>query len=113
MFYYDVEKCIRQNESDTELADICLAILYQIKESQSKDDRMQSSLWLPFGHQVMPLSTLFTANKDVFGGSLTSSQEEIMVSGGRYCYSTCYLRHYYRYYHSGCRSSKKHFLDHV
>ncbi|XP_020607804.1 CST complex subunit CTC1-like isoform X3 [Orbicella faveolata] len=43
---------------------------------------MASSLWLPFDHQVMPLSTLFTTSKDVFGGSLTSSQEEqIQVLG--------------------------------
>jgi len=64
------------------LAEVCLAILYQIKETRSRDDKMASSLWLPFDHQVMPLSTLFTTSKDVFGGSLTSSQEEqIQVLG--------------------------------
>ena len=85
IFYYDVEKCIRQNESDSELADVCLAILHQIREFRSRDDRMESSLWLPFDHQVMPLSTLFTTSKHVFGGSLASSQEEKMVSGRCYC----------------------------
>ena len=48
---------------------------------------MESSLWLPFDHQVMPLSTLFTTSKDVFGGSLTTSQEEkIQDLGEGYCY---------------------------
>ena len=87
IFYYDIEKCIRQNESDAELAEVCLAVLHHIKETQRKDDKMESSLWLPFDHQVMPLSTLFTASKDVFGGSLTTSQEEkIEDLGEGYCY---------------------------
>lgn len=81
IFYYDVEKCIRQNESDAELADVCLAVLHQIKETRSRDDKMESPLWLPFDHQVMPLNTLFTTSKNVFGSSLTSSEEEKMVSG--------------------------------
>ena len=52
------------------------------------DDKMESFLWLPFDHHVMQLSTLFTTSKDVFGCSLTSSQEEkIQVLGEGYCYN--------------------------
>lgn len=48
---------------------------------------MESSLWLPFDHQVMPLSTLCTTSKDVFGGSLfTSLEEKIQDLGEGYCY---------------------------
>ena len=68
--------------------EVCLAILHHIKVTRSRDDKTESSLWLPFDLQVTPLRTLFTISKDVFGGSLTSSQEEKnQVLGEGYCYN--------------------------
>ncbi|KAJ7385467.1 hypothetical protein OS493_016551 [Desmophyllum pertusum] len=58
-FYYDAEKCIRQNESDAEFSETCFAVLHQIKEKRSGDDGMESSVWLPLNQQVVPLNTLF------------------------------------------------------
>lgn len=78
-----MEKCIRQNESDAEFAEVCLSVLHQIKELRSSGDKKDCPDWLPVSQQVVPLDTLFRTSEDVFGGSLVCSltEEECMISG--------------------------------
>lgn len=83
-FYFDVEKCIRQNESDGEFAEVCFSALQRIKRLHHEQDEndVSSSRWLPLGQQVVSLDTLFRKDKDVFGGSLICSEsQEDIVSG--------------------------------
>lgn len=73
-----MEKCIRQNESEAEFVEVCLAVLRQIKDLRSVGDA--EDYWLPVSQQVVPLNTLFS--NDVCGGSLCSLlAEECSISG--------------------------------
>lgn len=75
-----MEKCIRQNESEAEFVEVCLAVLRQIKDLRSVGDAEDYPDWLPISQQVVPLNTLFS--NDVCGGSLCSLlAEECSISG--------------------------------
>lgn len=75
-FYYDIEKCIRQNESEAEFVEVCLAVLHQIRDLRCVKDTKDYQEWLPVSQQVVPLDTLLRESSDVCGGSLCSQSEE-------------------------------------
>ena len=87
-FYYDVEKCIRQNESDAEFVEVCFSALQQIKQirngqDEKPDPEVSSCPWLPLDHQVVSLDTVLRKEKDVFGGSLVCSTSQTESISGK------------------------------
>ena len=69
-FYYDLEKCIRQNESDAEFAEVCFFALQKINQHRNEHDEKDAfSPWL-LNHQVVSLDTLMKKHKDIFSGFL-------------------------------------------
>ncbi|CAH3192159.1 unnamed protein product [Porites evermanni] len=64
-FYYDVEKCIRQNESDAEFAEVCFFALQKINQHQNEHDEKEAfSPWL-LNHQQIATMTSTTAVVDM------------------------------------------------
>lgn len=77
-FYYDVEKGLRQNESDAEFVEVCLHSLRQIKRAIMNElQAPTSSNWLPFDQKVIPLNTLLREHPSVFGGCIVSKASPV------------------------------------
>ena len=75
-FYYDVEKCIRQNESDAEFAEVCFFALQKINQHRNEHDEKEAfPPWL-LNHQVFSLDTLMKKHKDIFSGFLVCNAEK-------------------------------------
>ena len=65
-----MEKCIRQNESDAEFAEVCFFALQKINQYRNElDEKEAFSPWL-LNHQVFSLDTFMKKHKDIFSGFL-------------------------------------------
>lgn len=77
-FYYDVEKGLRQNETDGEFVEVSLRSLHQIKRVICNE--MQSSTissWLPLDRKLMTLDRLQRGRNSVFGGSIFCKESSV------------------------------------
>ena len=75
-FYYDVEKCIRQNESDAEFAEVCFSALQKLYQHRNEHDEKEAFFpWL-LNHQVFSLDTLVKKHTDIFSGFLDCNAEK-------------------------------------
>ena len=67
-FYNDVEKCLRQNDSEAQFVEVCFSVLSAIRLVKAGHQVGDSFSWIPVNHKVTPLGALSV--QEVTGGSL-------------------------------------------